>query len=268
MKRTSKYFYIYTTMKLGRFEHEGKIYQGVFDEEEKITIPIKGSIFSDFELEEKSFKIEEINILVPTIPSKVVCVGLNYRDHAEELKMPIPEEPILFLKPTTSVIGPEETITAPKFCQRVDYEAELAVVISKKCKNISPEEAKDYILGFTCLNDVTERYFQNKDGQWTRAKSFDTFCPIGPWIETDLDWRNLKIRAYLNGEIKQNSTTSNMIFGVEEIVSFVSKIMTLLPGDVIATGTPPGIGEMKNGDEIIIEIEGIGSLKNYFEKQE
>ncbi|MFN4245982.1 MAG: fumarylacetoacetate hydrolase family protein, partial [Brevinematia bacterium] len=227
----------------------------------------KGSVFGDFELDDKSFKLEEVNILPPVLPSKVVCVGLNYRDHAEELKMDIPDEPIIFLKPTTSVTGPNSAIIAPSFCTRVDFEAELAVVISKVCKNVSPKEAEDYVLGYTCLNDVTERNFQKKDGQWTRAKSFDTFCPIGPWIETDLDWRNLKVRAYLNGELRQNSTTANMIFGVNEIISFVSKIMTLLPGDIIATGTPPGVGEMKNGDEIVVEIEGIGQLKNYFIKE-
>ncbi|MEN2998935.1 MAG: fumarylacetoacetate hydrolase family protein [Brevinematia bacterium] len=254
-------------MKIGRFEKENKPIWGVFDTENGIVIPIKGSIFGDFELEEKSFKIEEVDILPPVIPTKVVCVGLNYRDHAEELKMPIPEEPVIFLKPATTVIGHNDTIIAPSFCKRVDYEAELAVVISRVCKNISPSEAKEYILGYTCLNDVTERYFQNKDGQWTRAKSFDTFCPIGPWIETEADWKEISIKAYLNGTIKQDSTTSNMIFGVEEIISFVSKIMTLLPGDVIATGTPPGVGEMKNGDEVVIEIEGIGALRNYFIKE-
>ncbi len=254
-------------MKIGRFEVGGKSRWGVFDVDDGIVIPVKGSIFGDFELEDSSFKIEDVSILTPVVPSKVVCVGLNYRDHAEELKMPIPDEPILFLKPSTSVIGHNSAIIAPSFCNRVDYEAELAIVISKVCKNVSPSEAEDYILGYTCLNDVTERNFQKKDGQWTRAKSFDTFCPIGPWIETELDWRNLKVRAYLNGELKQNSNTNNMIFGVYDIVSFVSKIMTLLPGDVIATGTPPGIGEMKNGDEVVIDIEGIGVLRNYFIKE-
>lgn len=254
-------------MKVGRFEVDGKTYWGVFDLEDGIVIPIKGSVFGDFELEGSSFSIEEVDILPPVMPSKIVCVGLNYRDHAEELKMEIPEEPIIFLKPSTSVIGHNDTIIAPSFCKRVDYEAELAVVISKICSNVSPDKVGEYILGYTCLNDVTERYFQKKDGQWTRAKSFDTFCPIGPWIETEMDWRNIQIKAYLNGELKQNSNTSNMIFGVEEIVSFVSKIMTLLPGDIIATGTPPGVGEMKNGDEIVIEIEGIGALRNYFVKE-
>lgn len=254
-------------MKLGRFGVGGKVYWGVFDTEGGIVIPVKGSIFGDFELEDRSFKVGDVDILPPVVPSKIVCVGLNYKDHAEELKMPIPDEPVIFLKPTTTIIGHEDTIIAPAFCRRVDYEAELAVVISRVCKNISPGEAREYILGYTCLNDVTERFFQNKDGQWTRAKSFDTFCPIGPWVETEVDWRGIRVSTYLNGEIKQSSTTSNMIFGVEEIVSFVSRIMTLLPGDIIATGTPPGVGEMKNGDEVVVEIEGIGVLKNYFMKE-
>lgn len=256
-------------MKIARFGTEDKkVYWGVVDTENQIVIPIRGNVFENFEFENRSFKMDSIDILPPVIPSKIVCVGLNYKDHAEELNMSIPEEPILFLKPSTTVIGHNDTIVAPEFCRRVDYEAELGVVISKVCKNVSVDEAKECILGYTCLNDVTERYYQNKDGQWTRAKSFDTFCPIGPWIETEIDWRGLGVRAYLNGQIKQNSTTNNMIFGVEEIISFVSKIMTLFPGDVIATGTPPGVGEMKDNDEIVIEIDGIGALKNYFSKKQ
>jgi 2-keto-4-pentenoate hydratase/2-oxohepta-3-ene-1,7-dioic acid hydratase in catechol pathway len=255
-------------MKIGKVKYNDKNFHVVFDTENNIAIPIKGSFSGDFELEEKSFPLSEVKILPPVLPTKVVCLGLNYRDHAEEMKMEIPDEPVIFLKPTTSIIGHGDTIIAPSFCQRVDYEAELAIVIGKTCKDVSPEEAKDYILGYTCLNDVTERVFQKKDGQWTRAKSFDTFCPIGPWIETELDWRGLRIKSYLNGELRQDSTTSNMIFGVEEIVSFVSKIMTLLPGDIIATGTPPGIGEMKSGDRIKVEIEGIGALENTFIKLE
>jgi 2-keto-4-pentenoate hydratase/2-oxohepta-3-ene-1,7-dioic acid hydratase in catechol pathway len=255
-------------MKIGKVKYNDKNFHVVFDIENNIAIPIKGNFFGDFELEEKSFPLSEVKILPPVLPTKVVCLGLNYRDHAEEMKMEIPDEPVIFLKPTTSIIGHGDTIIAPSFCQRVDYEAELAIVIGKTCKDVSPEETKDYILGYTCLNDVTERVFQKKDGQWTRAKSFDTFCPIGPWIETELDWRGLRIKSYLNDELRQDSTTSNMIFGVEEIVSFVSKIMTLLPGDIIATGTPPGIGEMKSGDRIKIEIEGIGALENIFMKLE
>lgn len=195
-------------------------------------------------------------------PTKVVLVGLNYRDHAKELKMRLPEEPILFLKPLTSLIGHEQYIIYPEQAKRVDYEAELAVVIKDKCENIEPDEVMDYIEGFTCLNDVTARDLQQKDVQWTRAKSFDTFCPVGPRIVTNIEPNNVKIQSYLNGELRQDSNTSNFIFNVEELVSFTSKVMTLKPGDIIATGTPSGIGAMKRGDTIKIKIEGIGTLRN------
>ena len=196
-------------------------------------------------------------------PTKVVLVGLNYRDHAKELKMRLPEEPILFLKPPTAVIGPEDDIIYPAQTERVDYEAELAVVIKDKCKDIEPDEVMEHVEGFTCLNDVTARDLQRKDMQWTRAKSFDTFCPVGPLIVKDIEPNSVKIQSFLNGELRQDSNTSNFIFNVEELVSFTSKVMTLLPGDIVATGTPSGIGAMKRGDTIEIKIEGIGTLRNY-----
>jgi 2-keto-4-pentenoate hydratase/2-oxohepta-3-ene-1,7-dioic acid hydratase in catechol pathway len=196
-------------------------------------------------------------------PTKVVLVGLNYKGHARELKMPLPDEPILFLKPPTALIGPEDYIVYPAQTKRVDYEAELAVVIKDTCKAIEPEAVMDFVEGFTCLNDVTARDLQRKDVQWTRAKSFDTFCPIGPKIVTDIDPNNVKIQSYLNGELRQDSNTSNFIFNVEELVSFASKIMTLQPGDIVATGTPSGIGAMHRGDTVEIRIEGIGTLRNY-----
>lgn len=196
-------------------------------------------------------------------PTKVVLVGLNYKDHARELQMPLPDEPILFLKPPTAVIGPEESIVYPAQSKRVDYEAELAVVIKDKCKDLEPDEVMEHVEGFTCLNDVTARDLQRKDVQWTRAKSFDTFCPVGPKIVRDIEPNNVKIQSYLNGELRQDSNTSNFIFNTEELVSFVSKVMTLLPGDIVATGTPSGIGAMKRGDTIEIKIEGIGTLRNY-----
>ncbi len=178
-----------------------------------------------------------------------------------------PDAPILFIKPSTSIIGPGQSIIYPRNAARVDYEAELAVVIGKKCRNVAPLEAKGAIFGYTCLNDVTERFMQGMDGQWTRAKSFDTFCPIGPQIETDIEPKGLKVEAYLNGEQKQSATTDMLIFGVEELVSFISGVMTLLPGDVIATGTPSGVGPMEPGDTIEIRIEKIGSLVNKVEKE-
>ncbi|MGC8908454.1 MAG: fumarylacetoacetate hydrolase family protein [Desulfomonilaceae bacterium] len=206
-----------------------------------------------------------VKLLPPCTPSKVVAIGLNYRDHAEELGLALPEEPLLFLKPPSSIIGPGETILAPPQSKRVDYEAELAVVISRTARQVKAEKAADYILGYTCLNDVTARDLQSKDGQWTRAKGFDTFCPIGPWIETDLDPSDLEISLYLNDELKQHSRTSNLIFDPFRLVEFVSHVMTLTPGDVIATGTTSGIGPMRPGDKVEVRIEGIGSLFNFVE---
>lgn len=204
----------------------------------------------------------DARLLAPCMPSKVVALGLNYRDHAEETRMPIPHEPLLFLKPSTSVIGPGEPIVIPPMSERVDYEAELAVVIKRAAKDVSREEADAFVWGYTCLNDVTARDLQGKDGQWTRAKGFDTFCPIGPCVVTGLDPSSLTIEGVLNGEVRQRSCTSQLVFSVPEIVSFVSRIMTLLPGDVIATGTPSGIGPLRRGDVFQVRIQGIGVLEN------
>jgi len=199
-------------------------------------------------------------------PTKIVCIGLNYHCHAKEIGMNTPRHPIIFLKPPTTLIGPKDKIVYPKMSKRVDYEGELAVIIKKKAKNIPKNKVKKYIEGFTCLNDVTARDLQKKDGQWTRAKSFDTFCCVGPRI---VKWtkgfnpNNLKIQTFLNSKVKQDSNTSQFIFKVEEIVSFISKVMTLNPGDIIATGTPKGIGPMKRGGKIESKIERIGTLINY-----
>ncbi len=202
-------------------------------------------------------------LLPPVVPSKIVCVGLNYRDHAAELDMSLPEEPVLFLKPVSTLIGNGDAIVLPPQSQRVDYEAELAVVIGHRCRNVSAADAADHIFGYTCLNDVTARDLQQRDSQWTRAKSFDTFCPLGPWIETAVeDPHCLAIRAFVNGELRQQSSTANLIFNCFELVSFISGIMTLETGDVIATGTPAGIGALKTGDQVAVEIEGIGRLEN------
>ncbi|WP_456419915.1 fumarylacetoacetate hydrolase family protein [Methanocaldococcus infernus] len=196
-------------------------------------------------------------------PTKIVCVGLNYIDHAKELNMEIPDEPVIFLKPTSSIIYHEDSIIIPKCSKRVDYEVELAYIIKKKAKDVKKEEAEDYILGYTILNDVTARDLQKKDGQWTRAKSFDTFCPIGPKIVDNIEPMNLKIECRVNGEVKQRSNTKNMIFDVYELLEFISSIMTLYPGDIISTGTPPGVGPLKRGDVVECEIEKIGILRNF-----
>ena len=207
--------------------------------------------------------LSAVTLLAPCLPSKIVAVGLNYRSHAEEIQMKLPEEPLLFLKPSTAVIGPGDTIIYPPMSHRIDYEAELGVIIGAVAKNVSEEKAQQYILGYTCFNDVTARDLQGKDKQFTRSKSFDTFAPMGPWIETELDPCNLKVQAYLGGELKQSGTTADLVFSVYQLVSFVSKVMTLLPGDVIATGTPAGIGPMQAGDCVEIVVEGIGTLRNH-----
>lgn len=196
-------------------------------------------------------------------PTKIVCVGLNYRDHAKEMNLPLPKEPLLFMKPTTALIGPEEEIITPKMSERVEYEAELAIIIKNKIKDVEPDQATKHIEGFTCFNDVTARDLQKKDLQWTRAKGFDTFAAIGPNVVKNITPNNLKIELFVNGKKKQDSSTKNFIFKVEEIVSFISKIMTLMPGDIIATGTPAGIGQLKSGDVVEVKIEGIGTLRNY-----
>jgi 2-keto-4-pentenoate hydratase/2-oxohepta-3-ene-1,7-dioic acid hydratase in catechol pathway len=196
-------------------------------------------------------------------PSKIICVGLNYRDHAQELKMAIPENPIIFLKPPTSVIGDGDDIIYPDWMiKNLHYEAELGIVIKKRAYRISEKESKEYIEGYCCANDVTARDLQNIDGQWTRAKSFNTFCPLGPRIVKDIDPYKLDIKLLLNGQVKQHSNTEQLIFKPLYLVHFISQIMTLLPGDVILTGTPPGVGPMQKGDEVIVEIEGIGRLTN------
>ncbi|MEN6473223.1 MAG: fumarylacetoacetate hydrolase family protein [Syntrophaceae bacterium] len=201
--------------------------------------------------------------LPPCEPSKIVALGLNYRDHAQEMGFDLPTEPILFLKPPSSIIGHGDDIVYPALSARVDFEAELAVVIARRCRKISPADVQAYILGYTCLNDVTARDLQAKDGQWTRAKSFDTFAPLGPWIETAIaDPHNLDIRLSVNGEVRQSSNTRHLIFRIPEIVAYISGIMTLEPFDVIATGTPSGIGPLNRGDTVCVEIQDIGVLEN------
>lgn len=206
--------------------------------------------------------LAELTLLAPVEPNKVICVGLNYALHIQEMKHDLPDDPVIFIKPQTCIIGPEESIIYPKISQRVDYEAELAVIIGEKMKNISEEEAAKGIFGYTCANDVTARDLQKKDGQWTRGKSFDTFCPIGPWIVTDIDPNQLDIQLLLNGEVKQSSNTKHFITSIPKLVSFISQVMTLYPGDIVLTGTPEGVGPMQPGDEVIVRIQSIGELRN------
>lgn len=211
-------------------------------------------------------RLSDIKLLSPCLPSKIIALGVNYRSHGEEMSHRIPEEPLIFIKPSTSVIGPEDKIIYPESSERVDYEGELGVVIKSTTHGVSEEQARHHILGYTCVNDVTARDLQARDKQWTRGKGFDTFCPIGPCIETDLDPSDLTLATYLNGEIRQETRTSQLLFPVFELVSFISNVMTLLPGDVIATGTPAGVGPMLPGDTVEVKIEGIGTLRNYVVK--
>ena len=247
-------------MKIVRYSDGNLVRWGVLEEDS--IREMDGDPFGHFHLTSKAKRLQEVKLLAPCAPSKIVALGLNYRDHAEEVKMGLPKEPLLFIKPSTSVIGPGEAIVYPKMSKRVDYEAELAVIIRRVAKAIPEERASEYILGYTCFNDVTARDLQPKDGQWTKAKGFDTFAPMGPWIVTDINPHHLEISSYLNGERRQHSNTENLIFDPYQLVSCISHIMTLLPGDVIATGTPSGIGSMAIGDKIDILIEGIGALSN------
>jgi 2-keto-4-pentenoate hydratase/2-oxohepta-3-ene-1,7-dioic acid hydratase in catechol pathway len=213
------------------------------------------------------YALDSLEVLPPTVPTKIVGIGLNYRVHAEEMKMNLPAapaDPVLFLKPPSSVLAPRGYIAIPPESSRVDYEAELGVVIGSECRNVAEKDADGFVLGYTAFNDVTARDIQNRDGQWCRAKGFDTFAPFGPTIETEMpDPQNARIRALRNGTLVQDSRTSDMIFSVRFLVAWVSRIMTLYPGDIIATGTPPGIGRLQRGDEIVVEIEGLDPLVNY-----
>jgi 2-keto-4-pentenoate hydratase/2-oxohepta-3-ene-1,7-dioic acid hydratase in catechol pathway len=211
----------------------------------------------------KRFEVADVRLLTPVVPSKVLAIGRNYAAHAKELGNEVPAEPLVFLKPSTSVSGPGDPIVRPaRLSKRVDFEGELAVVIGRVSRNVPPERAAAAIFGYTCANDVTARDLQKTDGQWTRAKGFDTFCPLGPWIETQLDPADLEITTTVNGEVRQLSRTSLLLHHVAELVSYVSAVMTLLPGDVLLTGTPEGVGPLVSGDEVSVKIEGIGTLSN------
>jgi 2-keto-4-pentenoate hydratase/2-oxohepta-3-ene-1,7-dioic acid hydratase in catechol pathway len=251
-------------MKIVRFTAEHKTKYGILNGE--LVQVIEDKPFRYLKPTDHYYQLSEVKLLPPCTPSKIVALGLNYRSHAEEFNAPLPNAPLIFLKPSTAVIGPDADIVYPASSTRVDYEGELAVVIKKPVWRVSIEDALDYVLGYTCFNDVTTRDLQAKDKQWTRAKSFDTFAPIGPCIQTELDPGNVYVETYLNGELKQRGNTSDLIFTVPELINFISNVMTLLPGDIIATGTPSGIGPMYPGDTVEIKIEPIGTLRNYVVK--
>ncbi|MEW5801338.1 MAG: fumarylacetoacetate hydrolase family protein [bacterium] len=244
----------------GFLEEEGKIRAIEGD----IYSDTYGDILSDAHITDLRYDPErdQVRILPPCRPSKIVAVGLNYRDHARELHLPEPQEPLIFLKPPSAVIGHEEAIMYPWMSRQVEYEGELGIIMGRKAKGIAAEETAGYILGYTCVNDITARDLQKKDGQWTRAKSFDTFAAIGPCLAVRLAAESLIIRSRLNGQLRQSSNTNQLIFSPAFLVSFISQIMTLFPGDVISTGTPAGVGPLQPGDVVEVEIEGIGTLRN------
>ena len=259
-------------MKIVRFSAQGKTKYGII--ENQVIRGYRGSPFANpetskvyFSADGTRYKLGEVKLLAPSEPSKIVCLGLNYRKHIEEVGSKFPENPILFLKPPSSIINPDEDIIRPRLPvkeDRIDYEGEVGVVIGKTARNVPENQALDYILGYTCFNDVTARDVQKKDGQWTRAKGFNTFCPFGPWIETEGNPGKMKVETLVNGQIKQNSDTSYLIFKITYLIAFISGVMTLMPGDVIATGTPEGISPLNPGDTVEIRVEGVGTLRNYF----
>jgi len=258
-------------MSFCRFEHESVVRYGLIEDlrgNATITRTLKSSpsAFADFERgEATNLPVNAVRLLSPAVPSKIVCVGRNYSEHAKELDHEVPTEPIIFLKPPSSVIGPGQDIRRPDaLSQRVDYEAELGVVIAKRCYRLRAEEdVRPYVLGYTCVNDVTTRDLQKKDGQWTRAKSFDTFCPVGPVVADGLDpWKGVRVQTRVNGQIRQDGTTADFIFPLDVIIRFIAQVMTLEPGDLIATGTPAGVGPLQPGDTVEVTVEGVGTLTN------
>jgi 2-keto-4-pentenoate hydratase/2-oxohepta-3-ene-1,7-dioic acid hydratase in catechol pathway len=236
---------------------------GILEADGFITIITGDPIYSGIQKTAARIELNKVRMLAPVIPrSKVVCIGKNYADHAAEMGGKVPDEPIIFLKPNTSVIGPNDTIVWPQMSERVDHEVELAIVIGRICKDVPKERVSDVIFGYTIANDVTARDLQKKDGQWTRGKGFDTFCPIGPWIDTDFIPGNQRLTASVDGQVKQSAKLSDMIFDIPTIVNFVTSVMTLLPGDIILTGTPAGIGPVVVGRKVSVAIEGLGELTN------
>ena len=249
---------------------DGKVVYGVVHGLDAQGIPTDETVvdiltshpFGELESTGVELPLGAVRVLAPVIPSKVVCVGKNYADHAREMGGSVPQEPIIFLKPNTAVVGPNDPISLPWQSERVDHEAELAIVIGRIARNVPRNQASAYILGYTLANDVTARDLQQRDGQWTRAKGFDSFCPIGPWIVNDFTPEDQRISCTVNGQVRQDSTLSHMERDVHEIVEFVTSVMTLLPGDVILTGTPAGIGPLVDGDSVTVSIPGLGALTN------
>jgi 2-keto-4-pentenoate hydratase/2-oxohepta-3-ene-1,7-dioic acid hydratase in catechol pathway len=250
-------------LKIYRFRYRKRVLQGVLKEE--YLFPIVGSIFGDFRIGTSPVPIGDVRVLPPVLPTKIIGIGRNYREHAEELGNTLPTEPLIFLKPPSAVIGHLEAVVLPPSSARVDYEGEVGVVIRKKTRQLRDDDPVDsVILGYTCFNDVTARDLQAKDVQFTRAKGFDTFAAVGPCIVTGLDPSGLRLKTFLNGKLVQSGTTANLVFSIPFLVRYLSRIMTLNPGDIIATGTPAGVGPTSPGDRVDVQVEGIGVLSNSF----
>ena len=253
-------------MRIARFTTgEDPVYGLVDGAGEKIAEITGDPLYTKIELTGQTHLVDDVRLLAPVIPrSKIIGIGRNYADHAAEMGSEVPAEPMMFLVPNTAVVGPGDPVVIPSVTSEVHYEGELAVVIGRMCKDVAPEDAAKVIFGYTCANDVTARDLQRGDGQWARAKGFDTFCPLGPWIETDLDPSSLSLVTRRDGDVVQDGTTADLIFGVAELVSYASRAFTLLPGDVILTGTPAGVGPVTAGQRVEVEIEDIGTLSNPF----
>jgi 2-keto-4-pentenoate hydratase/2-oxohepta-3-ene-1,7-dioic acid hydratase in catechol pathway len=248
-------------VKLARYEYNKKIYEGMIVEAE-IQV-IKGSFWDHYEVSGEKHSISEVRFLPPVIPTKIVCVGQNYLGHIKELGAPVPKEPIIFFKPPSCLIGHEQPIIYGRDAERIDYEGELAIVLKHKMKGVNESDALNYVLGYSCFNDVTERNMQAKNPfLLSLSKGFDSFGPFGPHIVTDLDPNDLMLKTYLNGELKQQDNTGNCVFSAQQVLSFISRFMTLFPGDIVITGTPRGIAPMEPGDTVEVEIDGIGTLRN------
>ena len=240
---------------------EGPDFAVLHDDGEHVVL-LHGHPFGEWSLTDQAAPLSQVPLLSPVLPSKILCVGKNYRDHAAEMGGEVPAEPLIFSKPSTAVISPGDPIRLPELSEEVHHEAELAVVIGRMCRKVAAEDAAGVILGYTCANDVTARDLQRRDGQWTRAKGFDTFAPLGPFVDTQLDVADVTVTCRVNGEVRQQASTADMVFGVPELVAYVSAFTTLLPGDVILTGTPAGVGPIVAGDEVEVAIDGLGSLVN------
>ena len=252
-------------MRIARYSHDGDVKFGIVEgaaESGAELADIAGHPFGPISFTGERRPVESVRLLPPVLPSKVVAIGKNYADHASEMGGDVPERPLVFLKPSTSVVGSGDVIAYPPSSSRVDYEGELAVIIGRLCRDVPESRAAEVIFGYACANDVTARDQQASDGQWSRAKGYDSFCPLGPWIETDISPDDLRITTRLNGETKQDGRTSQIVHKIPALIAYITACMTLLPGDVILTGTPAGVGPMEIGDEVEVEIEGIGRLVN------